>query len=215
MAAIISTRSCCRRAASIYLATLSRSDSPIYERISPFPCHLCIKPLSAILRLKCESGEALSFSFCERKQNIKVTLGCLMIKFAPLQPPARFRVCVWHCSLLPRPLPCRPRGAGFCVFARSAKKTGMNNKENKERKTKRELLKGKNALITLFQHKKQKSNRTDMPGVAWYYFYCALPKDTLRTSRPRSIRAGLPLDYAHSMDNFWAVPETISEILAS
>jgi len=138
-----------------------------------------------------------------------------MIKFAPLQPPARFRVCVWHCSLLPRPLPCRPRGAGFCVFARSAKKTGMNNKENKERKTKRELLKGKNALITLFQHKKQKSNRTDMPGVAWYYFYCALPKDTLRTSRPRSIRAGLPLDYAHSMDNFWAVPETISEILAS
>lgn len=72
------------------------------------------------------------------------------------------------------PLSLPPSGTGLCVFARSAKKTGMNNKENKERKTKRELLKGKNALITLFQHKKQKSNRTDMPGVVWagYYFYC-------------------------------------------
>jgi len=136
-------------------------------------------------------------------------------KVCPLATPCPLSSVCLALFITATPLALPPSGAGFCVFARSAKKTGMNNKENKERKTKRELLKGKNALITLFQHKKQKSNRTDMPGVAWYYFYCALPKDTLRTSRPRSIRAGLPLDYAHSMDNFWAVPETISEILAS
>jgi len=97
-------------------------------------------------------------------------------KVCPLATPCPLSSVCLALFITATPLALPPSGAGFCVFARSAKKTGMNNKENKERKTKRELLKGKNALITLFQHKKQKSNRTDMPGVAWVLFLLRPPK---------------------------------------
>jgi len=134
--------------------------------------------------------------FSQRKYNIKVTLGCLMIKLKLFSLCARVWLCVFAIVLLPRPM--RPPGAGFFsfIFARSAQKVPKTT------------AKGKRINYAFQHHKKRrrrkhktiKKNEITAAIDCRDHNWILINRVSLGSGplfRSSAICAGLPVDYAH------------------